>query len=62
MHIGVISHADAVVLADEKIDKEVLKFVKNSNKPTLAFNLTENYENYFNFYEEVCNEELVSVA
>lgn len=62
MHIGAISHADAVVLADEKIDKEVLKFVKNSNKPTLAFNLTENYENYFNFYEEVCNEELVSVA
>ncbi|MES2417813.1 MAG: glycogen/starch synthase [Bacteroidota bacterium] len=62
LHIGAITHADAIVLADEKIDNDVLKFVKDSNKPTLAFNLTENYENYFSFYEEISNEELVSVA
>lgn len=62
LHMGAISHSDAVVLADEKLDKDVLKFVKDSNKPTLAFNLTENYENYFTFYEEISNEELVSVA
>ena len=62
LHIGAITHADAVVLADEKLDEEVLKFVKDSNKPTLAFNLTENYENFFTFYEEISNEELVSVA
>ena len=62
LHIGAITHSDAVVLADEKIDNDVLKFVKDSNKPTLAFNLTENYENFFNFYEEISDEELVSVA
>jgi starch synthase len=62
LHIGAITHSDAVVLADENIDKDVLKFVKDSNKPTLAFNLTENYENFFNFYEEISDEELVSVA
>ena len=62
LHIGAITHSDAVVLADEKVDGDVLKFVKDSNKPTLAFNLTENYENFFNFYEEISNEELVSVA
>ena len=62
LHIGAITHSDAVVIADEKVDNDVLKFVKDSNKPTLAFNLTENYENYFNFYEEISNEELVSVA
>ena len=62
LHIGAITHADAVVLADEKIDNDVLKFVKDSNKPTLAFNLTENFENFFNFYEEISDEELVSVA
>ncbi len=62
MHMGAITHSDAVVLADEHIHEDVLKFVKDSNKPTLAFNLTENYENYFNFYEEVSSEELVSVA
>jgi len=62
LHIGAITHADAVVLADEKVDEDVLKFVKDSNKPTLAFNLTENYENFYNFYEEISDEELVSVA
>lgn len=62
LHIGAITHSDAVVIADEKVDPDVLKFVKDSNKPTLAFNLTENYENYFNFYEEISDEELVSVA
>ena len=62
LHIGAITHSDAVVFADEKIDNDVLNFVKNSNKPTLAFNLTENYESFFSFYEEISNEELVSVA
>ena len=62
MHIGAITHSDAVVLADEKLDNDVLNFVKDSNKPTLAFNLTENYENFYSFYEEISDEELVSVA
>lgn len=62
LHMGAINHADAVVLADANVDKDVLKFVKDSNKPTLAFNLTENYENFFNFYEEISSEELISVA
>ena len=62
MHIGAITHSDAVVLADENLDAAVLKFVKDSNKPTLAFNLTENFENFYNFYEEISNDELVSLA
>lgn len=62
MHIGAIAHSDAVVLAAENIDEAVLKYVKDSNKPTLAFNLTENYDNFFNFYEEVANDELLSIA
>jgi len=62
LHIGAITHSDAVVLASDKVEKDVLKFVKDSNKPTLAFNLTENYDNFFNFYEEISDEELVSLA
>ena len=62
MHIGAITHADAVVLADENLDAAVLKFVKDSNKPTLAFNLTDNFENFYTFYEEISSDELVSVA
>jgi starch synthase len=62
MHIGAITYSDAVVLADEKLDANVLKFVKDSNKPTLAFNLTENFENFYSLYEEISNDELVSIA
>ena len=62
MHIGAVTYSDAVVLADEKIDADVLKFVKDSNKPTLAFNLTENFENFYSLYEEISSEELVSIA
>lgn len=62
LHIGAITYSDAVVLADEKIDDNVLKFVKDSNKPTLAFNLTENFENFYSLYEEISNDELVSIA
>jgi len=62
LHIGAVSHSDAVVLADENLDAAVLKYVKDSNKPTLAYNLTENFENFYTFYEEISNEELVSVA
>jgi len=61
MHIGAVTHSDAVVLADENINAAVLKFVKDSNKPTLAYNLTENFENFYTFYEEISNE-LVSIA
>ncbi|MFC4212077.1 glycogen/starch synthase [Pedobacter lithocola] len=62
LHVGAITHSDAVVLADENLDKDLLKFVKDSNKPTLAYNLTDNFENFYSFYEEISNEELVSVA
>jgi len=62
LHIGAVSHSDAVVLADENLDAAVLKYVKDSNKPTLAYNLTENFENFYTFYEEISSDELVSVA
>ncbi|RZK49554.1 MAG: starch synthase [Pedobacter sp.] len=62
MHCGAIQHADAVVIGSDKVHEDVLKFVKDSNKPTLAFNLTEDFENYFNFYEDIQKEELISVA
>lgn len=62
LHIGAITYSDAVVLADEKLDADVLKFVKDSNKPTLAFNLTENFDNFYALYEEISNEDLVTIA
>lgn len=62
LNYGAVQYSDALVLADEEMLDDVLKFVKDSNKPTLAYNLTENFDNFYNFYEEVLNESLISLA
>jgi len=62
MHIGAISYSDVVVYGDEEVSEEVLKFVKSSQKSTLDYASTLDYENYYNLYEEIANEELVSLA
>jgi starch synthase len=62
LNLGAISYSDAVVCACENINEEVLKFVKKCNKPLLEFISTSDYENYYNLYEEIATEELVSLA
>jgi starch synthase len=62
LHIGAVQYADGVVFGSENIDDEVLNNVKNSHKPVLEFNSTSDFENYYNFYDEITNEELVHVA
>ena len=62
LNLGAISYSDAVVYASENINEEVLKFVKKGNKPILEFNSTSNYENYYNLYEEIVSEELISLV
>jgi starch synthase len=62
LNLGAISYSDAVVYASEHINEEVLKFVKKGNKPTLEFNSTSDYENYYNLYEEIVSEELISLV
>lgn len=62
LNLGAISYSDAVVYASENINEEVLKFVKKGNKPTLEFNSASDYENYYNLYEEIVSEELISLA
>ena len=62
LNLGAISYSDAVVYASENINEEVLKFVKKANKPTLEFNSTSDYENYYNLYEEIVSEELISLV
>ncbi|MGB4774101.1 MAG: glycogen/starch synthase [Daejeonella sp.] len=62
LNLGAISYSDAIVLGSETINDEVLKFVKKSNKSVLEFVSTSDFENYYNLYEEIVNEELVSLA
>ena len=62
LNIGAIAYSDAVVYATETVNDEVLKFVKNANKTTLEYISTSDFENFYNLYEEIANEELVSLA
>ncbi len=62
LHAGAIGYSDAVVIGSEGISEEVLKFVKNTTKPVLQLEATSDYENYYNLYEEIANEEFVSLA
>ena len=62
LHIGAITYSDAVVFGDAEVSEEVLKFVKSTSKTTLDFESTSDYENFYNLYEEIANEELVSLA
>lgn len=62
LNIGAVSYSDAVVFGTETVSDEVLKFVKKANKPTLEFSSTSDFENYYNLYEEITSDELVSLA
>jgi len=62
LHTGAVSFSDAVVIGGENADPEVLNFVKNSSKPILDFDGALDFENYYNLYEEIVEEETVSLA
>jgi starch synthase len=59
---GAIKYSDGIVLGSAEIDAETLNNVKNSHKSVLEFDYTSDFENYYNFYDEITNEELVHVA
>ena len=61
LYKGAVSYSDAVVLGDVEVSEEVLKFVKNSNRTSLPYESTADFENYYNLYEEIQNGELVSL-
>ena len=62
LYAGAIQYSDAIVLGDEDIDEDVLNNVKNSHKSVLDFESTLDFENYYNFYDEIASEELAHVV
>jgi starch synthase len=62
LYAGAIQYSDGIVLGSELIDEEVLNNVKNSHKSVLEFNSTADLENFYNFYDEIANEELAHVV
>ncbi len=59
---GALEYSDAVVIGSPEVKPELLNSVKNAGKPVLEYDLTSDSENFYNFYEEITNEELVHVA
>ncbi len=57
-----IEYSDAVIFGAENLNKDVLNFVKVSEKPTLNYNSSLDFENYYNFYQEITSDDLVSVV
>lgn len=57
-----IKYSDAVVIGDDGVDEELLNFVKKAEKSVLPYDSTLDFENYYNFYQEIASDELVSVA
>ena len=62
LYAGAIQYSDGIVLGSDNIDEDVLNNVKNSHKSVLDFNSTSDLENYYNFYDEIANEELAHVV
>jgi len=62
LHLGAIAYSDAVVFGGPTISPELVKVVKATDKPVLEYEASADYENYFNLYEEIHNEELASLA
>lgn len=62
LHIGAIAYSDAVVFGGEETSEEVINFAKDSEKPLLEYENTADYDNYYALYEEIANEDLVSLA
>ena len=58
LHKFAIDHSDAVVQASPNIDKEVLEYIKSSEKPFMEYPGAEDYiDAYQDFYEQFIKEE-----
>jgi len=61
LYKGAIGYSDALVLAEEGIDEELLKIVKSAEIPVIDAQNDTDYENYCNLYEQFASEELETV-
>jgi starch synthase len=62
LHKHAIDYADAVVQASPSIEKEVLDYIKTSEKPFMEYPGAEDYiDAYQDFYEQFIEEEEVAI-
>lgn len=54
---GGVEYADAVIRSSNFTDKDVLKYISRSGKPTLETSFSENYlQDFLRFYQEILQE------
>ena len=62
LHKHAVDYADAVVQASTNMDKEVLEYIKSSDKPFMEYPGAEDYiDAYQDFYEQFIEEEEVAL-
>ena len=62
LHKFAIDHSDAVVQASADMDKEILEYIKSSEKPFMEYPGDEDYiDAYQDFYEQFIEEEEVAL-
>lgn len=58
---GGIQYADAVIKSNDFSNKDVIKYIKQTEKPLLDTNFGENYlDDFHNFYNEIMHEAAIS--
>ncbi len=62
LYKGIINYSDALILAEDNIDPELLKIVKDVEIPVIDVKDDTDFENYCNLYEEFASEELETLA
>ena len=62
LHKFAIDHSDAIIQASADIDKEILEYIKSSEKPFMEYPGAEDYiDAYQDFYEQFIEEEEVEL-
>jgi len=62
LQLGAMEHSDALVHGSENLSPAVLEKMKNTSKPVLEHEFTQDYNRFHQFYEDLVSEELISLA
>jgi starch synthase len=62
LQLGAMEHSDALVFGSENLSEKVNIHLNSSGKPTLNFDSSGDHDRFQQFYEELVNEELISLV
>jgi len=62
LQVGALEYADAIVRGDTNLSDKVEAKIKTSQKPVLTFEESSDYDRFFQFYEDLIQEELATIG